>query len=174
MPTRESRLPILLSLLSGLLLASGCTPSRGGETWPSGLPRADSTVHAEQASVPPLPPDSFPSDYRRNWDEEWRAPRDVLLVAFKPGTTLEQKTEAIRSIHGWVIGGDRHPPSDRLEGFYMIRIPDTGDIQSALDATDRLMEYDFVETAALIFDMGDHDSTAPPRLNPELRPLPET
>lgn len=103
-----------------------------------------------QVHVPPVPPDSFPSDYDRNWDPTWNAPRDIIAVSFRPGTTVEQKGEAITAVSGRVVGGLRAKPPSPLEGMYLIRIPDEGTVEAALKAASKLREYAFVVGASLL------------------------
>lgn len=103
---------------------------------------------AGQCRVPPVPPDTFPSDYRKHWDPQWDAPRDLLTVMFKPGTTIEQKTRAIAAVRGCVVGGVPTRPGGLVEGFYLIRIKDDGTMGPALRAMSRLDGFPFVATVS--------------------------
>ena len=110
---------------------------------------ADATGRDPVPPVPPTPPDTFPSDYRTNWDPAWGAARDMIGIMFRPGTTVEQKTEAITAVEGRVVGGLPFSPDDPLDGDYFIRIDDGGSMDPAVEAARRLRAYPFVLSASL-------------------------
>ena len=108
----------LILLLPGCivpLLACGAGTPRGGG--PNGCALGE---------IPLQPPDSVPgwvydpaNVVRGTWIAGAYA-RDVLVIAFVPGTNERARAEAVCAVDGVVIGGHRW---DGAEGRYFIRIP---------------------------------------------------
>jgi subtilisin family serine protease len=61
--------------------------------------------------------------------------RDVLIVLFTPEATQQQRQSAIDQVQGTVIGGTRLTDTD---GFYIVKIPDTGSEAPLFDALEAL------------------------------------
>jgi hypothetical protein len=64
-------------------------------------------------------------------------PRDIVLLIFKNGTSIEQKQAAIDLVDGEVIGG-APPKIPGIEGVYVVRVPDDGTSRPLMRAIDAL------------------------------------
>jgi hypothetical protein len=105
--------------IATLLLTAACA---GGS---AGAPAAP-------ASFPAEPPESVstafmdsvfaPSNLVTDGRGATRVPKNIVVVAFRPGTTREERAAAIHAIDGVVVGGHRLSP-DR---YYYVRVPATG------------------------------------------------
>lgn len=115
-------MPIVLAVL---LAVSMCVSTASCQR-----PRSQPT----SGRVPQIVPDSVPrmyydrSNHIRAADGTYL--RDIIVVAFKNGTTQEQREAAIDLVGGTVVGGKRI--SARL-GYYVVRVPANG-------SADRLWE----------------------------------
>jgi hypothetical protein len=71
--------------------------------------------------------------------------RDLMWVAFKTGTSIEEKRQAVTAVSGHVIGG-RHAYIGE-GGMYLIRIPDPGDdyMEVPGKTRSRLQAFPFVQ-----------------------------
>ena len=107
------------------------------------------TPSVQVADIPPFPPDTTPADVWRNTDPSGTMARDLMWVAFKRGTSIEQKREAITAISGVVIGGIHLRIGEG--GLYLIRIPDPGEdyLEVLVIKKWRLEAFSFVEIATL-------------------------
>lgn len=107
--------------------------------------------------VPAVAPDTLPAGYRdrSNWitDGHQSIIRDVVLVGFKPGTSQRDRSSAIRSVNGAVIGGQRVSADLSL---YVVKVPAGGSPQRLRELVLRLLsiaqvgyaEVDYVDTGA--------------------------
>lgn len=59
-----------------------------------------------------------------------RIPRDVVVLAFRRGTTPEEKRQVVERVRGRVIGGA--PISD--QAFYYVRVPHDGGVEALFRA----------------------------------------
>ena len=104
-----------------LLVAAGCAAAPRPQPSPSDRDTALETP----GFVPDQPPDTVSWDVWRNSALDGAIARDMIVVAFKPGTTTADKRQVIAAVNGHVIGGFRVAIGEG--GLYVIRIPDPGD-----------------------------------------------
>jgi hypothetical protein len=100
----------------------------------------------QAADIPPFPPDTTPGDdVWRNTDPSGTMARDLMWVAFKTGTSIEEKRQAVTAVSGHVIGG-RHLYIGE-GGMYLVRIPDPGDdyLEVIGKTRSRLRAFPFVQ-----------------------------
>jgi hypothetical protein len=107
--------------------------------------RDSPTPSVQVGDIPSAPPDTTPADVWRNTVRDGTMARDLIWVAFKAGTSIGEKREAITAVSGHVIGG-RHAYIGE-GGMYLIRIPDPGDawLDVLMTSRSRLRAFPFVE-----------------------------
>jgi hypothetical protein len=142
------RIPVLTA--TGVLVAFfiscfliGCRAQAGVAS--AGARQNPDSIRARQMpNVPPFPPDTVSQDVWRNRGPYDPMARDIVLVAFKAGTSIDKKRMAIAAISGNVIGGSRTFLGEGA--FYVVRIPDAGAqyLETLSNVKRRLLTYDFV------------------------------
>jgi hypothetical protein len=133
--------------LTGSLLATGCYNTLTHPSIPS--PDSRSEVSVTPPDGPPLRLSSSsivtnPARYAGLFI------RDIVLVLFKSGATSAQRTDALRSVHGTVVGGIRFGPTD---GYYIVALPPDSTNNGPFDAVSILSRNPSVRHAMIDFVM---------------------
>jgi len=122
------------------VLVCGATSSCHGQSAPQARP-------AQEYDVPRVAPDTVAtSDVERNLDRATGIVRDVVLIMFEQSASLAERRSVIASIRGRVIGGLWFETD--VEGYYVVRIPDTGDpfaVFTVIDEVSKCPCVDFAE-----------------------------
>src|SRR5688572_29669770 len=89
-------------------------------------PRRPGTA-PERPPVPPVTPNHYPREVYTDTNVTSRSPeitgpilKNIVLVAFQPGTPQPKRQEAVDAIGGEVLGGLRELGDD---GYYFVRVP---------------------------------------------------
>lgn len=128
--------------------------------------------------VPAFAPDTVPAGWLddANLTSDARSlsrfVRDVVTVLFRPGTSQQDRTEAIASVSGEVTGGMR---MDGVDGLYYVRLPADTTNNRVFDAVRRLQRHPVVRGASLkfVYSSTEHALTSPGvRVKPAPAPAP--
>lgn len=92
-----------------------------------------------------MAPDNVARDVERNLDRATGVVRDVVLIMFEQSASLAERRSVIASTRGRVIGGVWHETD--VEGFYVVRIPDTGDPRAVFTVIDDVSKCPCVDFA---------------------------
>lgn len=84
-------------------------------------------LEGASAGVPETPPDLFPASAYDNTDPATGVPVDVLFLEFVPETSVERRTQIVKSVGGTVIGGVPFADIPFLDGPYLVRVGTTSD-----------------------------------------------
>ena len=118
---------------------------------------------ALSVTVPPLPPDSVPTEYGDSTSWVSGAPhlaatilRDILVLQFRPGTLPADRAAAVALVNGTVVGGRRRHDGD---GLYLVRVPVDGTIEPLFRAIAQLRQLPQVlnADAEVLFDAQPND-----------------
>jgi hypothetical protein len=139
-----ARIVALCLSLTGTLLTMGCHNTS-----------IRPAIHSVHGEVSVTPPDRVPLGLASSGNivtnlSRYSIPfiRDIVLVLFKPGATSEQRTDALRSVHGTVVGGIRFSPTD---GYYVVALPRDSTNNGPLDAVTSLSRNPSVRDAMVDF-----------------------
>lgn len=141
-------------------VAVGCrgTPQGAGSASaeaPAASRREPRGGRANERPAPGQAPDTLPQ-----WlfapDNIWenrpglsgRYVKNALSVLFMPGATVDERSAAISSVHGRVVGGF---PQETGEGLYYITLPPDSTTETMLRALDRLNRLPQVAGATVVF-----------------------
>ena len=117
------------------------------------------------AEVPAVAPDTVPpgwlDDVNLTSDSRalYKFVKDVVTVLFRPGTSQGQRTDAIASVSGQVVGGMR---IDGADGLYYVRLPADPTNDSVFAAIESLIGHPAVRAASLKFVLFDAVSSLKP------------
>jgi len=146
-------------LYNQILLPGDSTPLK---RWELKIPRSVNTfaftlrVFAavpSEPGVPALAPDTVPSTLYDSTNILMHSPyfpmssrvlKDIASVRFQEGTTHEERQAAISLVKGTVVGGQPFPG---MEGYYLVRVQDSGTGQQLRAAVDRLSSLPQIATA---------------------------
>jgi hypothetical protein len=111
-------------------------------------------------TFPTLPPESVsnafmdsvfaPGNLLTDGHGPTRVPKNIVVIAFRAGSTVEDRAAAVRLVGGVVVGGVRLSP-DR---YYYVRVPATGNSASLGSYLDSLSAQPAVESATPLGVMG--------------------
>jgi hypothetical protein len=90
-------------------------------------------------------PDTVARDVERNLDRATGIVRDVVLIMFEQSASLAERRSVIASTRGRVIGGLWYETD--VEGYYVVRIPDTGDPFAVFTVIDEVSKCPCVDYA---------------------------